>query len=926
VIQKRKLIEVALPLEAINIASAAEKSPFTKRHPRALHVWWARRPLAACRAVLFASLVDDPSSDPDHFPTERSQDDERRRLFGIIEELVRWSSTTNEEVLERARVEIRRSTDGKVPVVFDPFCGGGSIPIEAQRLGLQVQATDLNPVAVLITKALVEIPPKFANLPPVHPEGRRGVGASGTWLGATGLGDDVRRYGAWIRSEARRRIGALYPAARMPDGGEARLVASIWARTVSCPNPSCGGRMPLVRSFALSTKTGKEAWVQPSVDRAARTVSFEIRAGSGTPREGTVGRNGAVCLICSTPVALEFIRAEGRAGRIGQQLMATVAELDGKRRYLSPTDEQEAAALAADPIWMPDTDLPERALGFRVQAYGMTKHRDLFTRRQLATFATFTVLVEECRSEVRRDALLAGLPDDGIGLAAGGVGADAYADALATYLGLAVSRLTDFGNALASWDSGNANMRQLFARQVIPMAWDFAETNLIDGVVSIDSGVQWVATTLEAVPATATATVVQADAASMTVAPEMLVSTDPPYYDNIGYADLSDFFYVWLRQSLHEVWPQLFATVLTPKSNELVADAGRLGGRDKARRFFDTGMERTFASIRQAKPNGPITIFYAFKQTESDEDADGGFAVASTGWETMLEALMRAQLTIVGTWPMRTEQQQRSRALASNALASSIVLVCRPRPTDAGITTRKDFVAALKSELPEALRTLQHGNIAPVDLAQASIGPGMAVFSRYARVLEPDGSAMPVRTALALINQALDELLTEQEGEFDADTRWAIAWYEQFGLKDADFGTAEILSKAKNTSVSGLVAAGILAAPKGRVRLLARDEYDDDWNPVTDRRLPVWEVMQRLIRALLVDGEAGAAELLAPLGGIGDTSRDLSYRLYHVAERKGWTEEARAYNALVVAWPDLIRGAEQARSRQPAQASLGLER
>lgn len=928
---KRKLIEVALPLEAINVASAREKS-IRHGHPSTLHLWWARRPLAACRAVLFASLVDDPSSDPDRFPTPKAVEDERTRLFGIIERLVLWENTTNEAVIEEARAEIRRSTGGNPPPVLDPFCGGGSIPLEAQRLGLTAYASDLNPVAVLITKALIEIPPKFANRPPVHPDARRGVGGSGAWKGAAGLADDVRRYGAWMRGEAEGKIGHLYPKVRLPrdrGGGEAIVIAWIWARTVTCPNPACGARMPLVRSLELSTKKGKGAWVVPVIDRASKTVSFTIGGPEGAaPEPPKTGRGANFrCLVCEQVSSDEHVKAEGRAKRMGAQLMAIVAESTRGRIYLAPYDDHERVAASAEPTWGPEAELPGNARWFSPPLFGMTRYRDLFTPRQLVALTTFSDLIGEARDRVRRDAIAAGLPDEPTPLHAGGTGAVAYADAIATYLAFALDKAVDRNTSICTWESGMDRMRGTFGRQAIPMVWDFAETNLFAGAGGdIRGTVESLCEVLESLVVGPGATTKQLDAASaVNGVSAPLISTDPPYYDNIGYADLSDFFYVWLRRSLGDVYPELFGTLVTPKTAELVATPYRFGGdKAKAEAHFERGLGSAFERIREvADPNFPVTVYYAFKQTESDGDgAERG--TASTGWETMLEALLRAGFAIDGTWPMRTELTTKIGMLA-NMLASSIVLVCRPRDVDAGITTRKDFVAALKRELPEALRTLQHGNIAPVDLAQASIGPGMAVFSRYAKVLEPAGSPMRIRTALALINQELDTVLSEQEGEFDADTRWAIAWYEQFGLNEGPSGQAILLTQAKVTSLEGIERAGIAASAKGRVRLLARNEYSADWDPATDDRIPVWEAMQRLIRALLVDGEIGAAALLARIGGMGDIARDLAYRLYHVAERKGLTEEARAYNALVVAWSDLVRGAEQARTRQPAQVSLGLE-
>jgi putative DNA methylase len=928
---KRKLIEVALPLEAINAASAREGSIY-KGNPSAIHKWWAQRPLAACRAVLFASLVDDPSSDPRDFPTEKEQEDERRRLFGIIERLVRWESNTDKVLLSEARAEILRCTDGNPPSVFDPFCGGGSIPLEAQRLGLAAHAADLNPVAVLITKSLIEIPTTFRDLPPVHPEARRWIGALGSWNGSAGLAADVRAYGAWMRDEAENRIGHHYPKAPISQsqgGGVATVIAWLWARTVTCPNPACGSDMVLTTKLLLSKKNGKETWARPFVLGPGKRVCFDIQARGDALASPKVGRGPSFrCLVCGQVAPEDHIKAEARAGRMGQQLMASVVEGKRGRIYLAPTEQQEAESLAVQSVPGLEEELSVNSRHSSPPSYGMTRFRDLFAPRQLMALATLCDLVSEARERVLRDAISAGRVDDGRGLAAGGTAANAYADAVAVYLAFSLDKTAEYNCTIVAWDPKDDRPKGLFVAQRIPMVWDFAEVNpLCDIGGSFAASCRIVALSIEDSGDGPAGRAVQADAAKAVAGKrESLVSTDPPYYDNVPYADLSDFFYVWLRRSLAGVFPELFGTLVAPKSAELVADATRFDSASAARDHFERGLRASFANAAtKSRVDLPVTVYYAYKQAEfTDGGGERSLSRASTGWETMLEALLAVGLTINGTWPMRTERATRARSIASNALASSVVLVCRVRDADAGITTRRDFTSALMAELPQALRTLQHGNIAPVDLAQAAIGPGMAVFSRYSRVLEPDGSTMRVRTALGIINAALDELLAEQEGEFDADTRWAIAWYEQFGLSDAAYGTAETLSKAKNTSVAGVVEAGIVAASRGHVRLLARDEYSADWDPAKDRRIPVWEATQRLVDMLLTDGEAAAGDLLARLGGLGETARDLAYRMYHVAERKGWTDEARAYNALVVAWTDLARGAESARAAQPAQTNLGL--
>ncbi|HRY49081.1 MAG TPA: DUF1156 domain-containing protein [Candidatus Paceibacterota bacterium] len=975
---KKKLIEVALPLEDINREAAREKS-IRHGHPSTLHLWWARRPLAACRAVLFASLVDDPSecvavlmadvgkrkaaekllaaqrkawetrkamfdkavafgvpasSNPPPGPEPKLEDilveTERDRLFEIIRELVKWENSNDERVLNQARAEILRSTGGHPPPVYDPFCGGGSIPLEAQRLGLEAHASDLNPVPVLINKALIEIPPRFAGKPPVNPESRRKLGASGSWKGAAGLAEDIRYYGQWMRDEAEKRIGHLYPKVKLPKehgGGEATVIAWLWARTVASPNPAAkGAHVPLVRSFWLSTKAGKKAWVEPVVDQSTMTYRFELRTGNGEPRAGTVSRNGGLCLLTGSPMPLEYIRAEGKAGRLRKRLLAIVAEVSSGRVFISAMDEDERIAEMAEPRDVPETDMPPQALSFRVQIYGMTKHRDLFTKRQLALMTCLCDLVKEAHDRALADASEKFDTSDQRSLESGGLGARAYADAVTIYLGLTVSKLSCFHCTLGIWRASDAKTGRAFGRQSVPMVWDFPEANpLAEAGGEIDGAFTSISKLFDKLSFVHEGKVHQCDAAVLQPPQSVVFSTDPPYYDNVGYADLSDFFYVWVRRALAPVFPVLLSTVLVPKAQELIATPFRFGGdRQKAKVFFEEGMARAFAKMDlNQRTEFPATIYYAFKQSEDEGDEDDesqGGSMASTGWETMLEALLKAGFTVQGTWPLRTEQAKALKD-AFNVLASSIVLVCRPRAKDAGVASRRDFLASLKRELPEALRNLQKGNIAPVDLAQAAIGPGMAVFSRYARVLETDGSPMGVRTALALINQALDEVLAEQEGEFDADTRWALAWFDQYGFTEGPYGAAETLCTAKNTSVSGMTEAGILAAKGGKVRLLKKEELLADWNPSTDSRLTIWEATHYLMRAL-DQGEQSAAELLRKLGPISETARDLSYRLYTVCERRKWAQEAIGYNALVLAWPDLTRLAQEQKTAGPTQREL----
>jgi putative DNA methylase len=901
---KQKLIEVALPLEAINRESAREKS-IRHGHPSTLHLWWARRPLAACRAVLFASLVDDPSSHPDQFPTEEAQEGERQRLFRIIEELVKWENTTNATVLEAAEAEIIRSCDGNPPSVLDPFCGGGSIPLEAQRLGLEAHASDINPVAVLITKAMIEIPPQFAGRPPIHPNDGPAT-ELGAWTGARGIAEDVRYYGQWMSDEAESQIGKHYPKVTVPaaqGGGSATVIAWLWARTITCPNPACGARLPLLNSLAVSSRRGHETWLEPVPDREHKVVDFTIRPGAGCPTDGSVGRSGATCLACGTSMPLATVRTEAKAGRMGAQLLCTVAKGNRQRLYVQADQMQCRAADVMRPEDVPDTELPEAALGFRVQGYGITRHRQLFTNRQLLALTTFCGLVDEARKQVVAD---------------GGDGA--YADAIATYLGLCIGRMANRCSSQSFWHAGRETVEQVFGRNALPMIWVYAEANpFSDSSGNFTGQVGYLVEALARTPARGRAVVRQLDAAAPMDRLEIVVATDPPYYDNIPYADLSDFFYVWLRRCLGHIHPELFSTILTPKAQELIAEPARHGGDwHAAAAFFETGLRRAFENMLSVHDETfPLAIFYAFKQAE---DAKDGTGRVSTGWETMLQGLLDAGAAITGTWPVRSELSGGLRQLDRAALASSIVLICRKRSVTAPLATRKEFLTALKAELPDALRRLQHGNIAPVDLAQASIGPGMAVFSRYARIVEADGTPMTVRSALGIINDALDDVLTEQQGDFDADSRWALAWFDECGMEPGPFGKAETLSKAKNTAVNGLVRAGILEAKGGRVRLLDRSELSGSWDPATDTRLTVWDVTQHLILTLDIGGEAKAAELLRRVGGLGETARELAYQLYRICERKKWAQEALAYNALVVAWPEIARLA----ASTPTVAEAGL--
>jgi putative DNA methylase len=927
---RKKLIEVALPLEAINAASAREKS-IRHGHPSTLHLWWARRPLAACRAVLFAQLVDDPSSRPDEFPTEEAQEAERERLFEIIRNLVKWENSNNEHVLNAARAEILKSTDNNPPPVLDPFCGGGSIPLEAQRLGLEAHGSDLNPVAVLITKALIEIPPKFAGRPPVHPVKDKKLLAH-EWRGAQGLAEDVRSYGQWMRDEAEQRIGHLYPKVKLPKeygGGpksEATVIAWLWARTVKCPNPACGARMPMVRSFWLSQKKGRSVYAHPILDRESRTVRFKMHT-EGTPEKETTNRTAARCLFCGKTIKKPELRDLAMRHGIQEIPFAVVCESAKGRVYL-PFEAKDVRAVERPEVPAIEQPITNDRRWFSPPLYGLPNYSDLFTARQLVALTTFSDLVGEARGRVLADARKAGMNDDGKGISEGGTGATAYADAVATYLAFAVSKMSDAQSSLCRWKATMDQSIATFGRQAIPMVWDYSEANAFssmagDYLVTLKNMMR----VLEQLGTGRSGKVIQQDATSA-YSTGIVISTDPPYYDNIGYADLSDFFYVWLRRSSSGMHPDLFSTLLVPKAQELVATPYRFGGdKEKAQRFFEEGLGQAFAQMRESQhPDYPLTVYYAFKQSETDdgetEKESSNVAVASTGWETMLEGLIKSGFQITGTWPIRTELANRNISIGTNALASSIVLVCRPHSESALTVTRRELVTALKRELPDALKKLQHGNVAPVDFAQASIGPGMAIFSRYAKVLEADGKPMSVRTALQIINQELDAYLAAQEGELDRDTRFCLSWFEQYGMNEGPFGDADVMARARNTAVDGLVKAGVVHSKAGKVRLLKRAEYPEQWHPDLDRRVTVWECTQHLIRQLDTGGIEAAARLVNQLGSRSEDTRALAYRLYSICERKKWADEALAYNTLVVEWPAIQDRAAQSRVMPTVQEGL----
>lgn len=921
---KKKLIEVALPLDKINSASAREKS-IRHGHPSTLHLWWARRPLAAARAVIWSSLVDDPSSHPELFPTEEDQNRERQRLFKILEDLVVWENSNNQDILNAAKAEIMKSTNGNPPALLDPFAGGGAIPLEAQRLGLEAHAHDLNPVAVMINKAMIEIPPKFAYMPPVNPDDRIARQVD-TWKGAQGLAADVKYYGEWMKREAFKKIGHLYPKVKVPKeqgDGEVTVIAWIWARTVKCPNPACGCEMPLASSFVISKRNGNEAWVKPVIEN--KKVHFEVQHGK-CPKEYESFKQGRKALFkcpsCGEITSDSYVKQCGREKQMHSQLMAIIGEGKKGRVYISPDIEQESVANIDCPHNCPEGEMPNNPRWFSPPAFGMASFNELFTHRQITALLTFTDLISDVCQVIEKDALEIGLKEDHIPLCDGGSGAHAYAEAVSVYLSLAISRMSSYWSNITTYDNTREKLTSVFSRQAIPMSWDYIEANPFSNysgnfLNSIVVG----AGTIEKIPYFGN--IGEADqysAQSDCNLTGIMISTDPPYYDNIGYADLSDFFYIWLRRSLSPIYPKLFRTMLVPKSEELVATPYRFeGSTEKAKAFFENGMLQTCKQLfNSALPDIPVTIYYAYKQNDSGNEPK---EMVSSGWETMLSAIIDAGFIITGTWPMRTEMSGRTLArMGTNALASSIVLVCRKRSSGAPQITRRAFINALRRELRPALKQLKESNIAPVDLAQSAIGPGMGVFSRYRKVLEADGTPMTVRNALQIINEEIDLYFNEQVGELDAMSRFCVDLYTQNAFNDIKFGEADVLARAKGTSVAALVSHDVVYAKAGTVHLIERTKLPKE---IDENESCIWLLTQQLTQAMATGGvEACAKAVFTMFGSNAERAKDLAYRLYTIAEQKKWASEAFAYNALVVAWPDIQSRAAMMQRERPEQLDM----
>ena len=900
---RKKLIEVNIPLQAINQESAKDAS-LTHGHPSTLHRYWARRPLAACRAIIFASMVDDPSECTDEFPTESDQNAERKRLHEIIKRLIIWKNSNDENILAEARFEIafsvarnngenldtfreRYKNDPKAilqylndhcPAVYDPFCGGGSISLEAQRLGLRARGSDLNPLPVLLTKAMIELPPKFHNQPPVNPDADlMGISDDMPWKGTAGLADDIRYYGAWMREEAYKRIGHLYPKVQLPNGTAATVVAWLWTRTVPCQNPACGIHMPLMKTFQLSQKKGNEHWTKPIVCRDANTFLFSVQSNNiGVPENGTV-KNGAYCIACGTAVDWDYIREKGETNEMEQKMIAIVAEGNRRKLFLSPTSEHVQVAYSAKPEWRPIGKLPEQAIGISAQLYGFTDWHKLFTDRQTNTLHTFGNLLSEVYSQIQQYETK-----------------DGYADAVYTYLCFAVGKMIETNCSFAWWQ--DPRVRTIFSSHRIQMTWSFAEANPFStSTQNWMSQVQSVAAAIMKLPTSSNrGEVYQADASTTThVTDAPVIVTDPPYYKNIGYADLSDFFYVWLRPLLRATYPELFGGMMTPKDEEITASPRF----KSAKKHFEESLSKALLKQRKHCSNEfPSSIFYAYKQQEEEHDG-----ITSTGWETMLTAVVNAGFKIISTWPMRTEQAKAQKT-GKNALTSSIVLVCRPRSEDALTITRNEFLQELKKELPPELERLTRiGNIRPVDLAQAAIGPGMEIYSRYSRIIRVSGEIVPIREVLMHINNEIAAYLEKETGELDPESQFCLTWLYQHGYTEGNFGDAETLSKAKDVNIAAMHNK-VLLSQRGKVRLLKVAEYADREN---SEDMTAWEGCLRMVWHLSgAEGSAGISGCAAVARAMRDfeSAKRLARVLYDYYEKRGDAVSASDFNNLVTEW------------------------
>lgn len=913
---KIKLIERIIPIEAINANAEYEKKPGVGPHPRSLHLWWAKRPHAAARAIIFCQLVDDPSSSPELFPTIDDQNKERERLMEIAAKLSDWKLSFDDDVMKDAQKEILKSNNGEFPIISDPFSGGGTIAAEAQRIGVPSVCSDINPIPFLIGKTMVEYPWRYKDSSPRSVKSIQRT----SYRFSDGLASDFRNYGNILIEKFKSRMAAFYPRVDLPKefgSGKADVVCWLWAKTVASPDPALSGlHVPLIKSMDLCNKKGSRVWLQPKVSGTSYTfgVQSEALGHEYESIKGTVGRSGATCIVSGAAIPLAYIRKEGVSGRIGEKLIAIAVNTGGRGKvYIPATESQSELMFSCKNLRDGDLSIGiEHWSGCTNSVvYGFDTFDKLFNDRQSYSLKELASLISEMRSYIRNDILDSGCSKEF---------SEEYSIVMVDYLSLALSRALDFNNRFTGWNASNQKIMHLFGSHRIPMVWDYGEANITSNVVGgLPQIVEFLAKCIERVQPRARGSVTLAPAQEISFGEMTVVSTDPPYFDNVPYSNLSDFFYMWLRPIMKESHSSEFGTIATPKNGELVANEARHGSKAHAEEFFLNGMEGALTNLkRQHDSRYPIVIYYAFKQSEIEEEG-----LISRGWSAFLSSVVASGLQVIATWPIRSESSLRLRAHGSNALSTSVVMVCRVRENVGEVISRSDFVRNLRKELPSAIATLQASNVSPADMPQSAIGPGIRVFSRYAAVLESDDSPMSVKTALQLINAELDTFLSSLTGDFDAETRFAVTWFEQFGYDKGEFGTAQSLCQARGLAVDAVKHAGIIESAAGKVRLLKRSELDDGWDPNTDTHLTIWECLQYLVRAL-DEGEENAARLLKRIGPErAGAVKDLAYYLYDLAGNKRRdAQEATAYNALIALWSDLTGLASTVSDDADRQASL----
>ena len=899
---KKKLIEVAMPLNSINKACDYEKKPGIGPHPRGIHHWWARRPHTAARAFLFAQLIDDPISRPEDFKTEEDQKQERKRLMSIIEKLSEWKSNNNDKFFFEIRSELKKSIGNDFPIILDPFSGGCTIPLEGKRMGLEVHGSDLSAVSTILGKSMIEINELFQNMPPLNPNGN----LKNHYRGFEGLAEDFKYYGFEVIKNCKQKLKSNYETENIKDNRykNSDIVAWIWTNTVASPDPSLNGlHVPLVKSFDLVTSRGNRVWIKPLVqgDRYSFRVLSELDGCKYEKIEGTIGRHGGRCIVSGSAITLDYIRNEGKKGLLSQKLMAVCVKGKGRKNYFSPPLNYEKNIFLNSKIEYINCPIEHWPGSTNCVVYGRTKFQDLFSSRQLNSLIQFSLEIKKIEKQIFneiKNKLELYTKEKKINL---DLVSKEYLKLIMTFLAFTLSRALDFNNMHCRWSASNEKIMQLFARGAIPMCWDFGEANLFEDVVGgFPKIIDYQAKCIETLFVNnGKGRIIQSDAREAVIPKNSILNTDPPYYDNIPYSNLADFFHVWLKKTIGHLYPDELSTLSSPKETELVANQFRFGGKELADKTFLDGM--TFVINRYTNfcnKDYPLVIYYAFKQSEIENHG-----IFSPGWDSFLTALISTGLQVVQTWPARTESSTRIRALGYNALATSVIVVCRKRDNVTKTISKHEFIRQLKTELPRAISDLKAANISPADIPQSSIGPGIGIFSRYQAVLENDDSHMSVKTALQLINRELGD----EEGEYDSETSFAITWFEQNGFNVGDFGSANNIANAKGISVNTLVHSGVAQSSGGKFSLLDRESLEDDWDPTTDKNLTIWECCQYLIKTMENKGEFETAKLIKQMGSRrADSAKELAYTLYDIAANKRKdANEATAYNGLIAVWSEL---------------------